>query len=109
MSEIAKLNDEFRKQILQRGVDTGKAVMTPGIADLGSMAQAYIYSMIMNYDRWDYRTDPHQEHDFGVIEAIDLPKIYWKIDYYENADMEYGTEDKQNCYRVLVIMLSSEY
>ena len=37
------------------------------------------------------------------------PKVYWKIDYYEDASMEYGAEDKINCYRVLVILLADEY
>ena len=109
MNPIAKLNDQFRKRVIHRGHPTGKAVMTAGIQALGSMAQAFIFQLVINYNRFDEGDDPYKEHDFGVIEAIDLPKVYWKIDYYENADMEYGTEDKINCYRVLVIMLADEY
>ena len=106
---IAKLNDQFRKQVLSRGHPNGKAVMTAGIQALGSMAQAFIFQLVRNYNRFDSGDDPYGEHDFGVIEVIDLPKIYWKIDYYENSDCEYGTEDKENAYRVLVIMLADEY
>ena len=83
--------------------------MTAGIQALGSMAQAFICQLVRNYNRFDSGDDPYGEHDFGVIEAIDLPKVYWKIDYYENSDCEYGTEEKENAYRVLVIMLADEY
>ena len=37
-SNIAKLNDRFRKQVLHRGSSNGKAVMTAGVKALGSMA-----------------------------------------------------------------------
>ena len=73
------------------------------------MAQTYIFQLVMNQQDFPIGNDPYGEHDFGVIEAIDLPKVYWKIDYYEDESMNYGTEDKINCYRVLVIMLADEY
>lgn len=106
---VAELNDTFRKSVLRTQQPNGKACITPGIQALGSMAQAYIFQLVINHSRFPEGNDPYGEHDFGVIEVIDLPKIYWKIDYYSDADMEYGTEDKINCYRVLVIMLAEEY
>ena len=106
---IAKLNDQFRKRVFQHGHPNGKAVMTAGVKALGSMAQAFIFQLVMNYDRFKDGDDPYGEHDFGVIDAIDLPKVYWKIDYDEDSDCEYGTQDKVNAYRVLCIMLASEY
>ena len=108
-TEIAAANDTFRKSILREKRPDGKAVMTPGIQALGNLTHAYIFQRIINHSRFPKGDDPYGEHDFGVIEAIDLPKIYWKIDYYENSDIEYGTDDKINCYRVLVIMLADEY
>ena len=83
--------------------------MTAGIQALGNMAQTYIFQRVMNHRDFPAGNDPNGEHDFGVIEAVDLPKVYWKIDYYEDASMDYGAEDKINCYRILVIMLADEY
>ena len=108
-TEIATANDTFRKSILRGKRKDGKAVMTSGIQALGSLTRAYIFQRIINHSQFPAGDDPYGEHDFGVIEAVNLPRIYWKIDYYENSDIEYGTEDKINCYRVLVIMLADEY
>ena len=107
---IAKKNDEFRVTTMQ-GLksDTGKAVRTRGVAALGSFANIYIQSKIAEFSEWTADNDPYGEHDFGSIEIDGLPKIFWKIDYYANADIEYGTADRLNAYRVLVIMLADEY
>ena len=107
---IAKKNDEFRVTTMQ-GLksDTGKAVRTRGVAALGSFANIYIQSKIAEFSEWTADNDPYGEHDFGSIEINGLPKIFWKIDYYANADIEYGTADRLNAYRVLVIMLADEY
>lgn len=108
-NEIAAQNDTFRKSVLRGQRDDGKAIMTRGVAALPGLTRTFIFSRILNYIHWDIGTDPHGEHDFGVIQIPGVPKIYWKIDYYEDSNMEYGTEEKSNCYRVLVIMLASEY
>ena len=108
-ASVQQLNDTFRKSILRGKRPDGKAVMTQGVKALGNLARAYLFQLIINHSHFPNGDDPYGEHDFGVIEAIDLPKVYWKIDYYENSDIEYGTEDKINCYRVLVIMLADEY
>ena len=108
-ASVQQLNDTFRKSILREKRLDGKAVMTKGIQALGNLAHAYIFQRIINHSHFPNGDDPYGEHDFGVIEAIDLPKVYWKIDTYENSDIEYGTDDKINCYRVLVIMLADEY
>ena len=50
---IAKLNDQFRKQVLSGGHPNGKAVMTAGIQALGSMAQAFIFQLVSNYNRFE--------------------------------------------------------
>lgn len=109
VNEIAAQNDTFRKSVLRGRRDDGKAIMTQSVAALSGNTKAFIFSRVINYINWDTGNDPHGEHDFGVIQIPGVPKIYWKIDYYENSKMEYGTEDKRNCYRVLVIMLASEY
>ena len=96
----------------------GKAVMTKAIASLGSMACAWIYKQIAEFDNFNEGNDPYGEHDFGSVTVAvsdlltgedETHKVFWKIDYYADAGMEYGTEDKLGCYRVLVIMLAEEY
>ena len=52
--------------------------------------------------------DPYGEHDFGALDVDDL-RINFKIDYYADAAMEFGAEDPLDSYRVLTIMLASDY
>ena len=116
--QIQAKNDAFRKAVMFAPQPDGKAVMTRSVASLGNMVCAWIYKQIAEFDAFTEDNDPYGEHDFGsVTVAVDnlmtgeaeTHKVFWKIDYYEDADMEYGTEDKLNAYRVLVIMLSEEY
>ena len=95
MNEIAKLNDEFRKRILRCGLDNGKAVITEGIQALGSMAQAYIFQRVINYNRFEDGNDPYSEHDFGVIEAVDLPKCIGKSTTTKTKLASMGQRTKQ--------------
>ena len=57
--------------------------------------------------------DPYAEHDLGAIDMAGVgEKILWKIDYYADAACASGSEapsDITCCYRVLTIMLASEY
>lgn len=106
---IAERNDDFRRRVLGECQPDGKAVFTRGIADLAQITRLAILLEVIRFKEWDTGNDPYGEHDFGVIELEGTPRVYWKIDYYEDASMEYGTEDKTNCYRVLVIMLADEY
>lgn len=116
---IQAKNDVFRKAVMFAPQPDGKAVMTPGVANLGSMVCAWIYKQIAEFDNFNEDNDPYEEHDFGSVTVAvsnlmttgepEMRQVFWKIDYYEDADMEFGAEDKLNCYRVLVIMLSDEY
>ena len=107
---IAAKNDEFRKATM-KGIrrDNGKAVMTQGIAALGSLTVLFIQSTVAAFDKWTEGNDTYGEHDFGSFHLEGLPKIIWKIDYYADANMTEATEDKLNAYRVLIIMLAEEY
>ena len=108
MRNIAKINDTFRKKVLYTPQPDGKAVMTPSVAALPSNLQAWLFYAVATDTDFPTGNDPYGEHDFGVVVSGSM-KFYWKIDYYENAEMEFGTEDKANAYRVLVIMLAEEY
>ena len=102
---IRDLNDELRKNFSQ-----GHAVMTIGIAALGSEAVANIVETIEVYDDFCQANDPHEEHDFGSFEA-DGHMIFFKIDYFDK-DLAYHSPDPSDpavTKRVITIMLAEEY
>ena len=115
---IQAKNDAFRKAVMFAPQPDGKAVMTRGVAGLGNMVCAWIYKQIAEFDNFNEDNDPSGDHDFGSVSVSvsnlitgedETHKVFWKIDYYADADMEFGAENKLDCYRVLVIMLSEEY
>ena len=104
--EICRLNDNLR----QHGVG-GRFMITPGIAALPRETLAAVMAAVQSFDAFDPGNDPYGEHDMGVVE-IHGHKAIWKIDYYADADMEYGAEDPSDpkrSFRVLTIMLAAEY
>lgn len=102
-------NDAFRKAVFMGPQPDGKALMTPAVENLAEKTKALLFFEIITFDDFTEDNDPHGEHDFGCIERDGIPKVYWKIDYYEDATMVYGTEDPLNAYRVLIVMLAEEY
>ena len=109
MPNIATINDRFRKTIFFRPLRRGKLVLTQGIGALEDAQLKPVALAIINQTEFDEGNDPHGEHDFGVVALPNVPKCYWKIDYYSDAGMRYGTEDLINAYRLLVVMLADEY
>ena len=111
-SRIAQINDEFRRQAgfaLSRV--PGRCVITAGIAALGQEAQAEIFKRVREFSEFRPGNDPYGEHDFGSVTASG-EQVFWKIDYYEDAEMEMGSEDPgdpNRCFRVLTVMLAAEY
>ena len=102
---IRALNDELRKTLLGGG-----AVMTPGIAALGSEAVSRLVQSIAIFDDFGTANDPHGEHDFGAFEFEGAP-IMFKIDYYDK-DLNFHSPnpaDPAVTERVLTIMLAEEY
>ena len=109
IQNIAELNDRFRKTIFFRPLRSGKLVLTTGVGNLPNDQLKAVAFATINQSEFDEGNDPHGEHDFGVVALPNLPKCYWKIDYYASASMRYGTEDLINAYRVLTVMLADEY
>jgi hypothetical protein len=102
---IAELNDRFRQTYWG-----GKVMTTCGVNELSEDITARLFRAVSEFDRFNWRNDPHGEHDFGKIE-IDTHEFFFKIDYYNNT-MDAGSEDPANpdvTTRVLTIMLTSEY
>lgn len=113
---IAALNDEFRRAAgLTRTEETavpGRYVMTRGIAALSAEAQIEILDRVRSFSDFKPVNDPHREHDFGGIALAGGEEVFWKIDYYTDAEMEYGSEDPADpnrSFRVLTVMLAAEY
>lgn len=62
----------------------------------------------MRFDRFTPDNDPYGEHDFGTIDWQE-EKIFWKIDYYDQALTFAEDPLSPACCRILTMMLSSEY
>jgi hypothetical protein len=102
---IRALNDQLRRHLTG-----GRAVMTPGIAALGSEAVQRLVQTIATFDDFCTATDPHGEHDFGDLE-FDGVRIFFKIDYYDK-DLNLHSPDPSDpavTERVITLMLAEEY
>lgn len=115
-AQIAKLNDDTRAGLhrcSQTLFTAGMSAIIQSYApelDQQFMEQAKVLKMVR--DRViDEGNNPHGERDFGVFEYSDR-KCFWKIDYYNIDDQNYGSEapwDASKTLRILTIMLASEY
>lgn len=108
---IAHRNDVFRTTFLG-----GKVFLTAGLSGLSEADQARVLTAVREFDTFSEDNDPHGEHDFGSIDLDGLPRVFWKIDYYDRASFgtpnEKGSEDPSDpaqTLRVLTIMLADEY
>jgi hypothetical protein len=99
------LNDELRRNLLR-----GKAVMTPGVAALGSEAVERLVRTIAVFDDFCTADDPHGEHDFGAFD-FDGVEVFFKIDYFDK-DFQFHSPDPGDSAvteRVITLMLAEEY
>lgn len=105
MSDIATLNDKFRKSFIG-----GEVLLSSGIAAMSSEDKANIVSMVQNFNDFTPSNDVYGEHDFLSID-YNGNKIFAKIDYYD-LNYEFMSENPANpdiTNRVLTILLSCEY
>jgi hypothetical protein len=96
---IAKKNDEFRR--------SGFGItVTPGVQALEDLVG--LIDEIRRFNEFTEGNDPYGEHDFGTVHWYG-EKVFWKIDYYDQA-LKYGEDPLSlDCRRVLTVMLASEY
>lgn len=107
---IAQQNDLFRLS-LGTGPIPGIAVLTAGMMTLEEVQRNAIVQAVIDFSTFTPENDPYGEHDFGVIRQPGVGSVYWKVDYYDPS-LTYGSEDASDLtqtYRVLTIMLASEY
>ena len=109
MATIAQVNDFFRRAILTNPVRGGKCVVTQGVNALDPDTKKAILAKVRTFANFTQDNDPYGEHEFGAFEVAGVGKVFWKIDYYSDDTMQYGAEDIIKAYRVLTIMLASEY
>ena len=105
MSDIATLNDKFRKSFIG-----GEVLLSAGITAMSSEDKANIVSMVQNFNDFTEDNNVYGERDFGSFDYKD-EKILWKIDYYD-LNHKYMSEDPSNpdiTNRVLTIMTVYEY
>ena len=105
MSDIATLNDTFRKTFTG-----GQVLLTAGIAAMSSEDKVNIVSLVQNFDNFTPDNNPYSENDFGTFDYKG-EKILWKIDYYD-LNNKYHSEDPSNPYitnRILTIMKVFEW
>ena len=85
-------------------------VVTAGFESLPADQRRLILAKVRAFDQFNDDTDPHGEHDFGLIEGGEV-RCFWKIDYYD-LDMDLMSPDPANpsvTMRVLTVMLAEEY
>ena len=113
LSQVVAKNDAFRKRLFIRDAKAAQTEglhhMTRGVHFLPDPDKALVLFAVRDFDDFSEGDDPYGEHDFGAIALPNIPKVYWKIDYYEDAKMAVGTDDRVTAYRVLTIMLADEY
>lgn len=97
--KIARENDRFRK--------SGNGVMvTRGVQGLEDIAG--LMAAIRAYDNFNEDNDPYREHDFGSLTWESL-KVFWKIDYYDQALPCWEDPTSALYRRVMTVMLAEEY
>lgn len=104
MPTIAELNDYARTRPFSSGT---KLLITSGVSALPVLTACRIAAAVQAHDDFE----PDDERDFGSL-AVDGHHVFWKIDYYDKQDQDYGSEDPadpEKTLRVLTIMLAEEY
>ena len=76
--QIRELNDKFRKTFIG-----GQVLITNGIDSLEPTLKARVLQKVREFNDFDYKNDPYNEHDFGSLE-VDNVQVFWKIDYYDH-------------------------
>ncbi len=96
---IASLNDEYRKT--RQGF-----MLTRGVSALPDITE--VISKVRDFNKFSEDNDPYGEHDFGSFTCFGK-KLFWKIDYYDEALDLWADPLSVECCRVLTVMLAEEY
>lgn len=108
IKKCAKLNDEFRSQILTGQYGHNRVIFTSGVSPLPYLKG--IMQEVVDFNTFNENNDPYGEHDMGALNINNI-KFFWKIDYYDIQE-KFMSPDPSNpevTKRVLTIMKASEY
>lgn len=103
---IRELNDCFRRT----GQGHGTIAVTSGVQALGEAFVREAVAAVSTFDDFTDKNDPWGERDFAAV-PVGSEQVFFKFDYYD-PDLRHGSENPANearTYRVLTIMLPSEY
>jgi hypothetical protein len=111
---IAAMNDQLRGRlgmpIFGEPYTPGRIFFTAGINALPPSTQIALWFAIRDFTDFTLENNPHGERDFGAVHLEGAGEVFWN--YYADETMTYGSEDPSDparCFRVLTIMLASEY
>ena len=99
-AKIAALNDAFRK------ANAASYTVTQGVRTRCNV-MGVLYA-VRHFSEFTEDNDPYGEHDFGSF-TVSGVKIFWKIDYYDEALKGWCDPLSPDCHRVLTIMRADEY
>ena len=99
-AKIAAINDEHRRSM-------EGCTVTRGVAAMGEDVNK-IFVKVRDFTDFTEDNDPYGEHDFGSF-TVSGVKIFWKIDYYDEALKGWCDPLSLDCTRVLTIMRADEY
>ena len=100
-AKIAKLNDASRRNVLSYMTSAGVISLPPEVV-------SEIYTRVYNFKKFTEDNDPYGEHDFGSLKVA-RQRVFWKIDYYDEALKGWCDPLSPDCNRVLTIMRADEY
>jgi len=115
IEKIALLNDELRKKLITgelfKADSKDKAYITRGASIFANgMNRMQFLNNVALYRNFTEDNNPYGERDFGNF-MYQKEKIFWKIDYKDNAMMYHSPDasDPSQTIRVLTIMKASEW
>ncbi|AQT47981.1 DUF3768 domain-containing protein [Bartonella choladocola] len=106
VAKVVELNDKLRKH----GIG-GKIHFTSTFYNLPDDLRSKLLKKIRSFDDFDKDNDPYGQHDFAMVEIEDT-KAYFKIDYHNKDDVNFGSADPSNpeiTHRIMTIGLMSDY
>ncbi|MEO1185314.1 MAG: DUF3768 domain-containing protein [Cyanobacteria bacterium J06636_27] len=109
-AQICALNDKFRQTF---DTKLGKVIITHGVSCLNVSQLQQLVQAVKQFNDFNEDNDPWKEHDMGKIKLFD-EKFFFKIDYFDRQKYEQGIgstepENVHQTFRVMTIMLASEY
>jgi hypothetical protein len=100
------LDDAWRPHLL-----VARAIISPGIAALGTEAAVAIVNTIAVFDDFCRADGPYKPHDFGALGLDDGRTIFFKIEYLDKnlTGPSPNPVDPAVTERIITIMLAEEY